>query len=70
MKFHVFQRGVVTDGDFRDGVGEIRGVVRRKVTFDDRHFAVRLGNDEIARLNRLAALFRGGNENELDGFSD
>jgi hypothetical protein len=42
----------------------------RKVAFDDRRLAVRFGNDEIARLNRLAVLLRGGNENELDGFGD
>jgi hypothetical protein len=33
LKFHVFQRGVVAGGDFRDGVGEIRGVVRAKGSF-------------------------------------
>ena len=70
LKFHMLQRGVVTGGDFRDGIGEIRGVVRGKITLDDRRPAVRLGDDEIARLNRLAALLRGGNENELDGFGD
>ena len=70
LKFHVLQRGVVAGDNFRDGVGEIRRIVRRKVTFDDRRLAVRPGDDEVARLDRVAAVFGGGNENELDGFGD
>ena len=66
----MFQRRVVAGDNFGDGIGEIRRVVRRNVTFNDRRLAVGSGDDEVARLNGFAALFRGGNKNELNRFGN
>jgi len=57
LKFHVLQHGVVAGDDFGDGIGEVRHIVRRKVTFDDRCPAVGPGNNQVARLDGFAVLF-------------
>ncbi len=58
LEFHVLQRRVVAGDNFRDGIGEISGLVRGQIAFDDRRLAAGPGNDQVARLNRVAAVFR------------
>ncbi len=69
LKFDVFDFGVVARENFRHGIREIRGVAGADVAFHDRQLAVRLGDDEVARQNRFAALLRRRNVNELHQFS-
>ena len=70
LQFDVFDFGVVARENFRHRVREIRDVAGADVTFHDRQFAVRLGDDEIARQNRFAGIFRGRNVNQLHRLGD
>ena len=68
LKFQKLDDRVVAGDKFGDGVGEITRAARRHVAFNDGQPAVRLRDDDIARLNRRAALAGGGDVDELHRF--
>jgi len=56
--------------NFRHRVREIRGAGGADVAFHDRQPAVRLRNDEVARQDCFAVVFRGRNVNQLHRLGD
>ncbi len=66
----MLQCRVVTGDNFRDGIGEIRGMVGRKIAFNDGRPAAGPGDNKVARLDCVAAVFGRGDKNKLNRLFD